>query len=64
MSTLTGTYAALYELHQEVIEGIGQRPEHELPTLLPIESANKVAELPNNAFNQSLANKKMDAITI
>ena len=61
VSTLTDTYAALYELHQEVKEGIRQRPEHELPTILPIESANKVAEVANNAFNQSLANKQMDA---
>ena len=61
VSTLTDTYAALYELHQEVKEGIGQIPDHELPTILPMESASKVAEVPNNAFNQSLANKQMDA---
>ncbi|NQZ26139.1 MAG: hypothetical protein HRT55_07470 [Colwellia sp.] len=61
VSTLTDTYAALYELHQEVKEGIGQIPDHELPSILPMESASKVAEVSNNAFNQSLANKQMDA---
>ena len=61
VSTLTDTYAALYELHQEVKGGIGQIPDHELPTILPMESASKVAEVPNNAFKQSLANKQMDA---
>ena len=61
VSTLTDTYAALYELHQEVKEGIGQIPDNELPSILPMESASKVAEVSNNAFNQSLANKQMDA---
>lgn len=66
VSTLTDTYAALYQLHQDVKEGVGQFPEHERPETLPIEQLTKpletTSQLSAQPGNQSaLSHKQLEA---
>jgi len=67
VSALTNTYAELYELHQNVKNGVGQLPsiggEHEEIETLPASSVTNVNEVVKSVNNQSLANKQIDAYT-
>ncbi len=67
VSALTNTYAELYELHQNVKNGVGQLPsisnEHEEIETLPTNSVTNINEVVKSVSNQSLANKQVDAYT-
>jgi hypothetical protein len=68
VSSLTDTYAELYQLHQSVKEGVVQLPSFELPKdeveTMPVNSTNPMMQSPSNSIssiNQSLSNKQLDA---
>jgi len=65
VSALTNTYAELYELHQNVKNGVGQLPsiadEREEIETLPASSVTNINEVVKSANNQSLTNKQVDA---
>jgi hypothetical protein len=65
VSALTNTYAELYELHQNVKNGVSLLPsigdEHEEIVTLPASSVTNINEAVNSANNQSLSNKQVDA---
>jgi len=65
VSALTNTYAELYEIHQNVKNGVGQLPtidgEHEEVVTLPASSVTNINEAVKSVNNQPLANKQVDA---
>jgi hypothetical protein len=65
VSALTNTYAELYELHQNVKNGVGQLPtisdELQAKEILPTSSVTNINEAVKSVSNQSLANKQVDA---
>jgi len=61
VSTLTSTYAELYELHKNVKEGVGHFPEHEPIETLPVNTVTNVPELAVNTVSQPIAQKQLDA---
>jgi len=61
IAALNNTYAELYELHQNVKEGIGNFPEHEPVETLPINSVTNRPETTMGTANQPLAQKQLDA---
>lgn len=60
VSTLTDTYAALYELHQNVKEGVGQFPEFEQPETLPM-TANSPQMVTESTAPSPLSQKQLEA---
>ena len=64
VSALTNTYAELYELHQNVKNGVGQLPaignEHEGIETLPASSVTNTNELVKSTTNQPLAHKQVN----
>jgi len=60
VSTLTDTYAALYELHQNVKEGVGQFPEFEQPETLPM-TANSPQMVTESTAPNPLSQKQLEA---
>jgi len=68
VASLTNAYSELYQLHQNVKEGVVQLPGFEIPDnevdILPVSTtgtATRVIEQPANSINQSLSHKQMDA---
>ena len=65
VSALTNTYAELYELHQNVRNGVGQLPniggEHEEIESLPASSVTNINEAVKSENSQSLANRQVNA---
>ena len=62
VSTLTNTYAELYQLHQNVKEGVGEFIEHEpIETLPAISVSNATGEAIVSRSNQPLAHKQIEA---
>ncbi len=60
VSTLTDTYAELYELHQNVKEGVGQLPEVEKPETLPM-MANNPQTVTESTAPSPLSQKQLEA---
>jgi hypothetical protein len=68
VASLNNAYTELYQLHQNVKEGVGQVPEFEIPErevgIMPISTMNtttQVVEQSANSISQTLSNKQMDA---
>jgi len=65
VSSLTNTYAELYQLHQNVKEGIVALPGIEVPNedfnIQPIAQLNQTTESPNNTANQASSLKQINA---
>ncbi len=61
VSTLTNTYAELYELHQNVKEGVGNLPTLEPVETLPENSLTNALEAATSVANQPSAQKQLDA---
>ncbi len=68
VASLTNAYTGLYQLHQNVKEGVVQLPGFEVPSdeveILPVSTngnSNRVVEQPANTINQTLSHKQMDA---
>ena len=60
VSTLTDTYTALYQLHQNVKEGVGQIPEFEQPETMPMMASNAETVMENTTQNPS-SQKQLEA---
>jgi len=68
VASLTHAYTELYQLHQNLKEGVVQLPGIEIPDneveILPVSTTTttaRVVEKPANTINQTLSHKQMDA---
>ncbi|KGJ89000.1 hypothetical protein [Colwellia psychrerythraea] len=65
VSSLTNTYAELYQLHQNIKEGVVQLPGFEVPAkdvnILPVTQVNQAVVSPSNSANQASSHKQMGA---
>jgi len=68
VASLTNVYTELYQLHQNIKEGVVQLPgfkvpsdEVEIQTINTSNNAKQIIEQPANSLNQALSHKQMDA---